>query len=273
MENNNRTISESVSNSEVALVQNSTTALLPCSESVDCDDINTLSHSCESIGGDINVRSCNFSRYLESENNSSINEEVLNYLHMLINSGQRTTPESITTLKINIGKSFTVLLINLSVYLEYRIRNYGTHQQYALIIGELNASMKILTSIKENINFCTDQKYKDDFLRYVLLPILLDRAKKIADILRNIGQQPFQESVSPNDMDMLLSTYDRIARVIERTKDIDCKSYHELINDIQQLTASLENVDKVIIGGGLEWQTSVQIDLSIFVKLQLLICH
>ena len=66
-------------------------------------------------------------------------------------------------------------------------------------------------------------------------------------------------------MDTMLSMYDRIARVIERTKDIDCRSYHELI--------SLENVDKPIIGGGLGWQTSVQIDLSIFVKMQLLICH
>ena len=52
-------------------------------------------------------------------------------------------------------------------------------------------------------------------------------------------------------MDTVLSMYDRIARVIERMKDIDCRSYHELINDIQQLRASLDNVDKVIIGGGL----------------------
>ena len=45
-------------------------------------------------------------------------------------------------------------------------------------------------------------------------------------------------------MDTVLSMYDRIARVIERMKDIDCRSYHEL-------RASLDNVDKVIIGGGL----------------------
>ena len=107
----NRTISECVSNSEVALVQNSTTVLLPCSESVDCDDTNTLSYSCN--GDDIDVHSYNFSRYLESDNKSSISEEVLNYLYMLINSGQQATPESIATLKVKIGKMFTVLLIKL----------------------------------------------------------------------------------------------------------------------------------------------------------------
>ena len=218
---------------------------------MDCDDTNTLSYSCN--GDDIDVHSYNFSRYLESDNKSSISEEVLNYLYMLINNDQQATPELTATLKVNIGKMFTVLLIKLIpiVYLKYPIRNYGAYQQYAFIIGELSASTIILTSIKAN--FCTDliEKYKDDFLQYVLLPILLDRAKKIADILRNIGQQSFQESVSPNKMDTLLLMYDRIARVIERMKDIDCRSYHELINDIQQLRASLDNVDKVIIGGGL----------------------
>lgn len=262
-----------VSNTEEALVQNSNTVQLPCSDSVDCGDTDTLSYRCESNDGDINVRSCNFSRYFESDNNySNISEEVLNYLHILINSGRRTISESITTLKINFGKTFSILLINLSAYLKGIIKkfNYDTCQQYTLIIVELDASMEILMSIKKN--FCIDQKHKDDFLKYALLPILLDRAKKIADILRNIGQQPFQESFSPNDMDTLLSTYDRIARVIERTKDIDCRSCHELINDIQQLRASLDDVEKLIMGG-LGWQTSVQIEilLSIFVKMQLLI--
>ena len=258
----NRAISEcarAVSNSEVALVQNSSAVQLPCSESVDCGDTDMLSYSCESKDGDINVRSCNFSRYLESDNNSSISEEVLNYLNILINSGQQTT-ESITTLKINVCNTFTVLLINLSGYLKKTYHD----QQYTLISGELDASMIILISI-----ISTNQIYKDDFLQYALLPILLDRTKKIADILRNIGQQLFQENFSPNYMNTLSSIYDRIARVIERTKDIDCRSYRELINEIQQLRASLNNVDKLIIGGGLGWKTSVQID--IFVKMQLLI--
>ena len=121
-------------NSEVALVQNSTAeshvqlASMGCCES---GDTNTLSCSCKSNGGDINVRSCNFSRYLESDNGGNISEEILNYLHMLINNEQQTTPESITMLKINVGKTFTVLLIYLSVFLKDKtanlIRNCGTH--------------------------------------------------------------------------------------------------------------------------------------------------
>ena len=100
-----------MSNSEVALVQNSTTVPLPCFESMDCVDTNTLSYSCN--GDDIDVHSYNFSRYLESDNKSSISEEVLNYLYMLINSGQQATPELTATLKVKIGKMFTVLLIKL----------------------------------------------------------------------------------------------------------------------------------------------------------------
>ena len=254
-------------NSKVALVQNSAAE---SQESMGCD-INMLSCSCESNGGDINIRSCNFS--LESDSNySNISEEVLDYLHMLINSEQQNTSESITTLKETIGKNFTELLINLSERLKYMykianlIRNCGTHQQYTMIIAELDDSNKILTCIKDNF-FCAhaDQEHKDhrdDTLQYVILPILLDRANKIADILRNIGL-PFQEGCSSNDLEILLSIYDGIARVVKQVKDIDCRPYYELINEIQQLRACLDNVDKLIIGEG--WQ----IDLCIFIRMRL----
>ena len=249
-------------NSEVVLVQNSAAE---SQESMDCD-INTLSCSCESNGGDINIRSCNFS--LESDSNySNISEEVLDYLRMLINSEQQNTPESITSLKTTIGKNFTLLLINLSERLKYKIanliRNCGTHQQYTMIIAELNGSKKILTSIKNNFfSAHADQEHRDDILQYVILPILLDRANKIADILRNIGL-PFQEGCSPNDLEILLSIYDGIARVVRQVKDIDCRPYYELINEIQQLRACLDNVDKLIIEGGR------QIDLCIFIRMRL----
>ena len=236
-------------------------------------DTNELSCSFESRGGDFNERSVNFSKSLESVNNKNI-KEVLDFICMIIkNSWQQSTAETITKLKVIVGETFTVLLIYLSVILqdtrENLFRSCEMHQQYAAIISELDGSVEILKSIEKK--FATEM-HKGDFLQYVLLPILFDRANEIANIIQNV-RHLFQESLPSYNMDALLSIYNGIARVVEGMKDIDYgRPFGELINDIQQLKACLDHVEKITDGEEFTWrQISVQIDLSIRIDLSVFI--
>lgn len=261
--------------SEVVLVQNATTEFhvqLTCSESVG-GDINALSSSYESIGGDINTRSWNFSSYFESDGNNNNIEEVLDYIHEVLKSAQQTTPEPVTNkikLKTDVGKTFTVFLIYFcNVFIKAvdkegvnLVRNSESHGQYIMIITEVNDSIKILMDIKDK--FCsvqTDQEQKDDLLQYVLLPILLGRANKTTEIIRNICSQIFQE----NRSDTLLSICDGIAQVVNGIKDMDCRPICELISGIQQLRARMDNIDTSIAGEALAW-TSIQMGLDTFIR-------
>ena len=230
-------------------------------------DINKFYCICESFGGDIDEFSVNFSRSLESVNSKSI-KEVLDFICMKIkNNEQQSTAETITKLKMIVGETFTVLLIYLSVILndtrENLVRNCEIHQQYAAIISELEGSLKILNSIEKEF---ANEKHKGDFLQYVLLPILFDRANETAHTIQNVWHL-FQESLPSYKIDALLSIYNGIARVVEGMKGIDYgRSFNELINDIQQLKACLDHVEKIT--GEFTWrQISVQIDLSIWIHL------
>ena len=156
--------------------------------------------------------------------------------------------------KTTVGKTFTEFLIYLCDFFLKAINNESVqlvdsseaHKQY--IISELEGSNMILSKIKDNFDStCTDrhdQEQKNDFLRYVLLPILLTTANKIADIIRNVSQaHAFWKRWSSNSMSALFSLYDGISRVANGIKDIDCKSFPELIDNIDQLRACLYNVD------------------------------
>lgn len=159
--------------------------------------------------------------------------------------------ESMSIQKTTVGKTFTEFLLYLCNFFLKAINNESVqlvdsseaHKEY--IISELKGSSMILNKIKDNFDTDRhDQEQKKDFLRYVLLPILLTTANKIADIIRNISQaHSFWKRWSSNTMSTLFSLYDGISRVANGIKDIDCKSFPELIDNIHHLRACLYNVD------------------------------
>lgn len=250
------------SNPGTALVQKLTVEPHVRLECMD-GDINTFLCSYGSVGGDINVRSGNFTSnfggdidmhsgnftYFASVNNSI--SEALDYIHKKIHSVEQQTAveeQTTTNLKADIGETFTELLIHLCVLLLKAIddqtvnlvRNCKGHKQN--IIRELAASIMILMNIKEK--FCSehiDQEEKDDFLQHALLPILLSRANEIVDIIRNTWQ-PFWKRLSSQNLSTLLSMYDELAQAVKGIEDIEHRPFCKLISDIQQLKACLDTV-------------------------------
>jgi len=114
-------------------------------------------------------------------------------------------------------------------------------------MDELTDSIMILMEVKDKFRSTyTDQEHEEDSLRYAI-PILIGRANKIALIIRNIWQ-PFWKRWSSSKIGTLLSIYEGITEVVKGIKDIDCKPFCDLIGDIKQLRACLDNIDTILEG-------------------------
>ena len=203
-------------------------------EFTDTRDDLTHSYSYESTlsdeSNDTLTRSYNFYSYHGSHGSiySNINK-VLDYIHGMIRTAQQSTLELITTntrQKSVIGEIFTKFLIYLcKVFLkaiddEAANLDAERHKQYITVTSELNDCKDILNIIKDK--FCsgyTDAEWKDDFLRYVLVHILLTNASKMADSIRNIWQ-PFWNRWSTKNTSIFLLIYMGIAWVVERIKNM-----------------------------------------------------
>ena len=172
---------------------------------------------------------------------------------------QQTTLERLA-IKIQeksiVGKTFTNILIYVcrlfcKAIEDETIRFVGSsRKQY--ILKELRATLVILTNIKDKFDPeypASHQEQKHEFIQYIPLSILLDRANKIAEIVKGIWQ-PFWRRWSPSKMAMLLSLYEGVTKVVQGINNIDhdCSSFCELIGDIQQLRQCLESVDAILQG-------------------------
>ena len=148
--------------------------------------------------------------------------------------------------KTIIGKTFTEFLIYLCELFLKAIDNGAVrlvkdaegHKQY--IKNEVEGSITILNGIMEKFS-SANKNQEDDLLQYALMPILLVRASRIADIIR----QPFWVWPASN-MNILLSLCDGMVEVVKGTRDIDHTSFCQLICHIQQLRACLDNADAMI---------------------------
>ena len=118
------------------------------------------------------------------------------------------------------------------------VKNAEEHKQY--IINEVAGSITILNGIKEKFRNVKKEQ-EDELLQYALIPILLVRASRIVDIIR----QPFWEWSATN-MDTLLSLCDGMVEVVKGTKDMDHTSFFQLTGHIQQLRACLDNMDAML---------------------------
>ena len=70
----------------------------------------------------------------------------------------------------------------------------SSHKQY--VLKELRGTLVILTNIKDQFDPeypASHQEQKHEFIQYIPLSILLDRANKIAEIVKSIWQ-PFWRS-------------------------------------------------------------------------------
>ena len=126
----------------------------------------------------------------------------------------------------------------------------SSHKQY--VLKELRGTLVILTNIKDKFDPeypASHQVQKHEFIQYIPLSILLDRANKIAEIVKSIWQ-PFWRRWSLSKMAMLLSLYEGVTKVVQGINNIDhdCSSFCELIGDIQQLRQCLESVDNILQG-------------------------
>ena len=148
--------------------------------------------------------------------------------------------------KIIIGKTFTEYLIHLcKLFLKAikygavrLVRDAEQHKEY--IKNEVAGSITILNGIMEKFS-SADKEQEDDLLQYALIPILLVRASRIVDIIR----QPFWVWPASN-MNILLSLCDGMVEVVKGTRDIDHTSFCQLIGHIQQLRACLDNADAML---------------------------
>ena len=172
---------------------------------------------------------------------------------------QQTTLEPLA-IKIQektvVGKTFTEILIYVCKLFckaidGETIRLVGSSQkQY--VLKELRGTRLMLANIKNKFDPeypASQQEQKHEFIQYVPLSILLNGANKIAEILKSIWQ-PFWRRWSPSKMATLLSLYDGITTVVGGIKNIDhdCRSFCELIGDIQQLRRCLKSVDTILQG-------------------------
>ena len=174
---------------------------------------------------------------------------------------QQTTLEPLTSKKQEksiVGKTFTNILIYVCKLFckaidDETIRLVGSsHKQYVLKELRLRGTLVILTNIKDKFDPeypASHQEQKHEFIQYIPLSILLDRANKIAEIVKGIWQ-PFWRRWSPSKMAMLLSLYEGITKVVQGINNIDhdYSSFCELIGDIQQLRQCLESVDNILQG-------------------------
>ena len=155
-----------------------------------------------------------------------------------------------------VGKTFTNILIYVCKLFckaieDETIRLVGrSRKQY--VLKELRATLVILTNIKDKFDSeypASQQEQKHEFIQYIPLSILLDRANKIAEIVKSIWQ-PFWRRWSPSKMAMLLSLHEGVTKVVQGINDIDhdCSSFCELIGDVQQLRQCLDNVDSILQG-------------------------
>ena len=151
------------------------------------------------------------------------------------------------TQKTIIGKTFTEFLIYLcKLFLKainngavHLAKNAEEHRQY--ITNEVSGSITILNGIKEKFSNVNNNEQEDDLVQYALMPILVVRASRIVDVIR----QPFWEWPA-NNMDTLLSLCDGMVKVVKGTRDIDNTSFCQLIAHIQQLSACLDNTDAML---------------------------
>ena len=148
--------------------------------------------------------------------------------------------------KTIIGKTFTEYLIYLcKLFLKAidngavrLVRDAEQHKEY--IKNEVAGSITILNGIMEKFS-SADKEQEDDLLQYALIPILLVRASRIVDIIR----QPFWVWPASN-MNILLSLCDGMVEVVKGTRDIDHTSFCQLIGHIQQLRGCLDSADAML---------------------------
>ena len=153
--------------------------------------------------------------------------------------------------KAIVGKVFAEFLVYLcNIFLRAIEKNelrLVRSSQKQPTMDELTDSIMILMEVKDKFRSTyTDQEHEEDSLRYAI-PILIGRANKIASIIRNIWQ-PFWKRWSSSKIGTLLSIYEGITEVVKGIKDIDCKPFCDLIGDIKQLRACLDNIDTILEG-------------------------
>ena len=155
-----------------------------------------------------------------------------------------------------VGKTFTDILIYvcdlfIKAIEDETIRLVDSSRKQK-VLKKLNYNYEVLMTIKDKFDPeypALHQEQKHEFIQYVPLAILLRRANKIAKVIKSIWQ-PFLRRWSPSKMEILLSLYDRITTVVWGINSIDhdCRSFCELITDIQQLRLCLESVDTILQG-------------------------
>ena len=157
-----------------------------------------------------------------SSNNvlSSIDEDIESAKEII---KQQTTLEPLA-IKIQgksvVGKTFTNILIYVCRLFRKAIKDEAirlvgsSHKQK--VLKDLNGNSRMLTEIKDRFDPeypASQQEQKHEFIHYIPLSILLDRANEIAHIIKSIWQ-PFCRQWSPSKMEILLSLYDGITEVV-----------------------------------------------------------
>ena len=156
--------------------------------------------------------------------------------------------------KSAVGEIFTDILIYLCKLFHNAINDGtihlvgGSHKEH--VLKELKETQLTLENIKGKFDPeypASHQEQKHEFIQFVPLSILLIGANKIAESVKSIWQ-PLWRRWLPSKMGMLRSLYQEITKVVEgiRYLDIDCKSFCELIGDVEQLTLSVNSVKPLL---------------------------
>lgn len=224
---------------------------LSCSEST-CNDTLARSICYQSTPDDTNTCKCCLNRYFGSDGISNV-QEVPNFLGVLTSTQQRTERTLMTKIKskAGLGKLFTEFLVqlcNISIeaikHERNVVSNTEVYKQYTEIIVELADAIILLMIIRHK--FCSvhagQEQQSDDILQYVLLPILLDTATKTADVIKTTLQSLWRTWL-PSNVGIMLLTYAGISQVVNGVNDVDCKSFCEVVDIIEQLKTCLDKID------------------------------